>query len=756
MICNKVIACSQHGISAIKRHAQNKSHIEACKSKRGSNGIIKSIPQARINASDGTLCNQLLNSHASSVTQAETLFTVALASDNVPYAFADTGTKIFPKMFHDSQVARDFNCKRSKVSYIISDGLGPYLKEQLITDIIANDCFYSIQIDETPIPEKRVQQMDVLVRYFSVKQGRVVVQHLQSYHLGHATAADLFDAVKDSLTELPLPKFLSFFSDGPNVMKSLKNKLKELNPSILDVGFCSLHTVHNAFACGLNEFGGDVESLAIDLYYFFKRSAVQSEDLKKLQLELGLADHVFLRHVNSRWLTLQSSLDRIIEQFSALKAFFKKTTNSRTESERLNRLKAAFASNKLLSTMLFLRNVAEIFNRFLLLFQKDEPLVHILYDEMVLLIKKLMGRFMESKSFQDKDGIQLKSVDVDAAALNWKQNVEIGSDTREQMASASVSDKSKIRLGARSFYRACTKYLIKKLPLENKLLQHLKILQPSNRQSDGAVNSVRALASMIPSVISPQNVSALTDEWIMLQAETLQPVSLPLSPKHDDELDESDDPELQQDQPNPSSHVRIDHYWAIIFALKDPSGNLKYKWLPVVVKALLCLAHGNAECERGFSENKHLLESRNRLNIESINGLRKIKSHIECIGSIDKFTITIPMLKAVQKSRKVYRERLEVSRSKAKKRVIESEVMCSKKRLKQEESEIQIKLNSYQHMLKNAEATITNGLKKKSIPDIESGNVLLGEARSKIDTLLIELEKNKNEQMQLASAKKNC
>lgn len=49
---------------------------------------------------------------------------------------------------------------------------------------------------------------------------------------------------------------------------------------------------------GLEVFGDDVKSLLIDLYYYFKRSAAECEDLRDVQIKFGLPEHVLLRHVN--------------------------------------------------------------------------------------------------------------------------------------------------------------------------------------------------------------------------------------------------------------------------------------------------------------------------------------------------------------------------------------------------------------------------------------------------------------------------
>ena len=56
--------------------------------------------------------------HSEKVIAAETMFCVAVACHNVPYMFINTASSLFPKMFLDSEVANDFKCKSTKLSYI--------------------------------------------------------------------------------------------------------------------------------------------------------------------------------------------------------------------------------------------------------------------------------------------------------------------------------------------------------------------------------------------------------------------------------------------------------------------------------------------------------------------------------------------------------------------------------------------------------------------------------------------------------------
>ena len=62
---------------------------------------------------------------------------------------------------------------RTKVSYMISHGLGPYFHQQTVEDIqrIPNT-YYTLHFDETTNAQSK-KQMDILVRYYSEVHGEV-------------------------------------------------------------------------------------------------------------------------------------------------------------------------------------------------------------------------------------------------------------------------------------------------------------------------------------------------------------------------------------------------------------------------------------------------------------------------------------------------------------------------------------------------------------------------------------------------------
>ncbi|KAL1485420.1 hypothetical protein MTO96_047324 [Rhipicephalus appendiculatus] len=100
----------------------------------------------------------------------------------------------------------------------------------------------------------------------------------------------------------------------------------------------------------------------------------------------------------------------------------------------------------------------------------------------------------------------------------------------------------------------------------------------------------------------------------------------------------------------------MDSYWAPIFT----SNSQKYPLLSVLVRALLSLPHGNADCDRGFSENKRIVENRASLAIATISGIRHVKSYMKRFGS-DPCSVpfTRDIMTAVKSSHNVYSRRLQ-------------------------------------------------------------------------------------------------
>ncbi|KAG0438505.1 hypothetical protein HPB47_016987 [Ixodes persulcatus] len=87
---------------------------------------------------------------------------------------------------------------------------------------------------------------------------------------------------------------------------------------------------------------------------------------------------------------------------------------------------------------------------------------------------------------------------------------------------------------------------------------------------------------------------------------------------------------------------------------------LKSTLCSLLVRALLPLSHGNADCERGFSENQRIMDNHASLKIVTINGMRQVKSYTKRFDSDpSRVPLTRKLLVAVKRSRKTYLEHLQ-------------------------------------------------------------------------------------------------
>ena len=190
------------------------------------------------------------------IMKAETLWALKTASEDFSFRVSDGVPELFQKMFPDSTIAKHMTMSRTKVSYMISHGLGPYFQQQTVEDIQrVPNTYYTLHFDETTNVQNK-KQMDILVRYYSEVHGEVKVRFLKAVMFGHAFAKTVADEIWRTLQQSGLSSgfLLSLSSDGPNVNKSIKqsinNKLEKHFKRQLSISRhrSSFHNNSNMFA----------------------------------------------------------------------------------------------------------------------------------------------------------------------------------------------------------------------------------------------------------------------------------------------------------------------------------------------------------------------------------------------------------------------------------------------------------------------------------------------------------------------------
>jgi hypothetical protein len=302
-----------------------------------------------------------------------------------------------------------------------------------------------------------------------------------------------------------------------------------------------------------------------------------------------------------------SVVDRLLEQWDGLVKYMKKlpaVDKFVDKQSRYGIIMRKINKNDILVQLNFISSTGAIFNEFSKTFQTErDPLIHILHESLVEILKRMMRRFIKSEVVDTS--VDLVDLDVSESENQLLDvDIEIGNEARTSLQKVSSAEQRKLVLhNIRKFYYATVTYMQKKLPVSNALLKHLGCMRPSIVKRQDGVTSIRYICNALPvTKLSLDRLPNVIDEWKILQA--------------DDDL-----PAEWND-----GTLRVDHVWRSIFPLKNAAGGLKYGNLQIVVKACLCLAHGNSDLERGFSTNANAVtEVRSALSVESVNGIRAIK-----------------------------------------------------------------------------------------------------------------------------------
>ncbi|GBM52223.1 hypothetical protein AVEN_31042-1 [Araneus ventricosus] len=258
------------------------------------------------------------------------------------------------------------------------------------------------------------------------------------------------------------------------------------------MGTCNLHIVHNAFGEGLqlDAFASIIDFLE-DIDIWFKKYPSRKEDLT---ISSQYVDEEVvcntLRYVSNRWLSVVPSCERILKMYPALKQHFLidlvGNKSDLIKTERYKRIRSALKSHLTPAYIHFLVSVGKIFDNFLRFLQSDKTLIHLFYDEMSNIVRKLLFRFISMESCRGKKDEDL--LEIPLKSIMVKENLK---------------------------YLDVTSYLLKKVPLKNQLLKSIQVLHPVARKEpvNKTIGVVKRLTKMLSHCVQQKEMDKILDEW---------------------------------------------------------------------------------------------------------------------------------------------------------------------------------------------------------------------------------------------------
>ena len=687
-VCDKKINYSKTGCQALTQHSKGKSQQK--------NATIVGSQQKIAIKNNVVQIN--INKERANVIKAEIIWAIKSVMSNYSANSCENISNVFSLMF-DCETASKFHMSRTKMSYLITEGLSHFFIEDLKKDI--RDSFYSLLFDETTNNESE-KELQIMIRYWSKLKNEIVTRHLETFFICDGKA----NTVKDHLFKaidnfgLPYKKLTMVGSDGPNVNKKvfrmICDHLIEMDyRALIDIGTCNLHIVHNSFFSGLEMYGLKVSDFIIDVFNFFHKFPNRKADYEVIQEKKKVKKNCFKKHVSSRWLSINLAAKRIIEQWSALVEYFLKYVpnyhKSLEKTERYVRIRKKIEDPLFKPQIFLIIESSELFEHFSKVFQKSTPIIHLVYDELMKLliilsnkiskkpIKELENDFEES--FSDKN------------LLNFDE-IKLSDDILNCLKSVKEINVLYFKQNYRLHFKKASSYLISHFDKRTlKLFRHFQCLSNFESEADDIIQISKFFSMDI-------NTDILLAEWISLKSEKLMKCE------------------------------RIDCFWNQIFLLNDQVSQKKYPNLEKIVRMSLVLSCGNADVEREFSKSKGILsEDKTLMSLKMLNSRLIIKYALKIHGNkIENIEITDKMIMAASYAHKKYLKYLDEQKK------IEDDLEESRRLREQEDEKLEQhekEMNVQKSSIKQLQEKIGN-LKSKKELEKETIAKLLAEADNRL------------------------
>lgn len=593
--CKHDFSIEHSGKYDIQRHVTSNTHINKAKAAKSNKSISDMFSQ------------HTMPEAGMQVIKAETLMTDLIVDLNLPITAADRFNKVLKKAFPDSKIAQNYECGRSKTTAIIKC-MATHSEDKLVSKMRSGP--YSFSTDGSN--DQKNKQFPIVVTYPS-EHG--VSQELLSVPVlaGSATGKNIFDLIFSKLKErdVPINNCLAFGTDNANVMVG-RNKgvfaflLKE-NPQIHLAG-CPCHLLHHAAEHAAQCLPFSIDDVLVRVYYYLDKSSKRLGALDECQELFDVEHRNILKHCPTRWLSVTTCLDRLLENWVALKKFFhnelknqKASTQEESVPEKMDKFFRS-PTNKLYC--LFLQYAIKPFTSTNIKLQEEAPLIHKLQRVIRGILKDLMLRFVAPWAFTSKT--------IDEVQFNIKVHQRKDSDLFiGEAAKEYISKKDEVHLkdsrivefysAVRNFYQAGTKYIKDKLPQHDQLLEKVQVADVALR-TRYSFSNITYFTKRYPCLIPPD----CTIDELELEYACYQTMDIPEAETLTD---------------------RIDHIWLKLGKIKDEAGQYILKNLSTFMLGLLTIPHSNAPCERIFScVRKNKTDQRATLGSDTLNALMVCKS----------------------------------------------------------------------------------------------------------------------------------
>ncbi|XP_078521674.1 uncharacterized protein LOC144828067 [Lissotriton helveticus] len=496
-----------------------------------------------------------------------------------------------------------FRMHRTKCTALINSLLGPYFKEELLKDIGTSP--FSLLIDEsTDIEVKKL--LCICIKYFSTKLNKFVSTFLAMVELDQACSEDIANAVLNMLEtcNLDIKNLIGIGTDGASVMcgkhHSTFTLLRDKQPS-LQLVRCICHSLDIIAKKAIRSIPSNIEFMIRETYNWFSHSPKRQADYKELYLTLdGGMPLKLISPCETRWLVMADCVDRLLEQYDALKLHF--CTASYVEHCYAARMLQEMYQDEInLLYLTFLKPMLQQIKVVNKIFQLESgDTLHIFRDLYTLYLSTLK-RILKPSVFTANNQEQLQSLDLQSSAIYLSlDDVDLGLAFRNMLDKSKLPSVSKEAIVTRclEFMKVLVSEYKVRLPESLSMLRKLESLSPQKVLADP-----KPPVTDLPQAFFTCPLEVLESQWRTISSCSFHNTS------------------------------NIESFWMEVYNYTDAAGSHCFHELAMGAIKMLTLPISNAHVERVFSQMTLLKnDRRNRMGLKLLSSILYIKFGLKRIA----------------------------------------------------------------------------------------------------------------------------
>ena len=169
--------------------------------------------------------------------------------------------------------------------------------------------------------QKPIKVLDVNLSYWNVEKNVAETSYLDSKFVLRPNSKNMKCELVASITGLDMAKFLQLSMDGLNtnwnVLNLVSNCLFENGYKyLIEIGSCSLHTVHDAFQTGATKTGWELNEVLKAIHKIFNESPARHD----VYLKEGSSSKFSIKFCETQWIEDKEVAEHALEVWELVAA----------------------------------------------------------------------------------------------------------------------------------------------------------------------------------------------------------------------------------------------------------------------------------------------------------------------------------------------------------------------------------------------------------------------------------------------------